>query len=397
MEYMYNPFDEPMVFAPHDILSKAVSDCALPNNDTEDPWEISTRSPKHVYFNLVEKQRTWEMATRYVHFEKHLPTLFHHSSCETCCGDRRVDHRLNILPKKRLTLNIHSSCPVGSPSRSGLSSQPLPKTTAKDELEQLLFPKNITHIRNICELPKAGDTHGIFLSPGSIWHTNTLVPIFSRAKLSTNQDLMMPATDYSSSMTYYYKPYNESEDIPWDQKENRLYWTGGTTDGNFHDESWRNSHRFRLVKDLNNETKPISLLRQKDGAWESHKSTMGALSKYIHVKFSGVSHCSNEECDRIRDPAEGLAFTSHEDMKTSYGSKFAFDIDGTSYTERFQRLLQSHNTVFKMTIFQEWHDDFLVPWVHYVPVSLGMKELPETLRYVYLKIFVPSFGPNSGL
>ena len=68
MEYMYNPYDEPMVFAPHDVLSKAVSDCALPNNDTEDPWDISTRSPKHVYFNLVERQRTWEIATRYVRF-----------------------------------------------------------------------------------------------------------------------------------------------------------------------------------------------------------------------------------------------------------------------------------------------------------------------------------------
>ena len=206
----------------------------------------------------------------------------------------------------------------------------------------------------------------------------------------------MPATDYSSSMTYYYKPYNESEDIPWDQKENRLYWTGGTTDGTFHDDSWRTSHRFRLVKDLNNHTKPISLLRQNDGSWESHKSTMAALSEYIHVKFAAVDHCSEKECDRIKDPAEGLAFTSHEGMEASYGSKFAFDIDGTSYTERFQRLLQSHNTVFKTTIFQEWHDDSLVPWVHYVPVSLGMKELPETLRYVFSESFIASSGPNCG-
>ena len=193
----------------------------------------------------------------------------------------------------------------------------------------------------------------------------------------------MPATDYSSSMTYYYKPYNESEDIPWDRKENRLYWTGGTSDGNYRDSIWRTSHRFRLVKDLNNGSKPISLLwhNSESGSWEPYKSTMRELSKYVHVGFSGVSHCSKEECDRMRDPKEGLAFTSHEGMNASYGSKFAFDIDGASYTERFQRLLQSHSTVFKMTIFQEWHDDFLVPWLHYVPVTLGMKELPETLRF----------------
>lgn len=108
---------------------------------------------------------------------------------------------------------------------------------------------------------------------------------------------------------------------------------------------------------------------------------MRELSKYVHVRLSDVSRCSKEECDRMRDPKEGLAFTSYEGIEASYGCKFAFDIDGASYTERFQRFLQSHNTVFKMTIFQEWHNDFLMSWFHYVPVILGMKELSGTLRF----------------
>ena len=108
---------------------------------------------------------------------------------------------------------------------------------------------------------------------------------------------------------------------------------------------------------------------------------MKALSKYVYVKFSHRDHCSEPVCKEMADPKEGLVFTEKEPMEESYGSKFAFDLDGNSYTERFSRLLQSHNTVFKMTIFQEWHDDFLVPWVHYVPITLGMKELPETLRF----------------
>lgn len=58
------------------------------------------------------------------------------------------------------------------------------------------------------------------------------------------------------------------------------------------------------------------------------------------------------------------------------------DIDGNAFTERFYRLLKSNSTVFKMTMFHEWHDDRLVPWVHYVPISLEMKELPETLRFL---------------
>ena len=33
-------------------------------------------------------------------------------------------------------------------------------------------------------------------------------------------------------------------------------------------------------------------------------------------------------------------------------------------------------------LFREWHEDRLIPWVHYVPISLGMEELPETVRYL---------------
>ena len=276
----------------------------------------------------------------------------------------------------------HSSCPVDSPSRSALSSRPLPIISGNAGRDQLLFPRNIVRTKNVCELPEAGVMHGMLLSSAVLWYTNTLVPIFSRAKLSSNQDLIMPATDYSSERTTY-KPYNESEDMPWDEKENRLYWTGGTSDGFFEDDKWRMSHRYRFIRDFNNASKPISLLRQntKSSFWEPHQTTMGTLLKYIYVKLTRVDHCLEAECKRIKEPEEGLAFVAPEGMQASYGSKFAFDLDGAGFTERFQRLMHSHNTVFKMTIFQEWHDDFLVPWVHYVPVSLGMRELPETIRF----------------
>ena len=252
-----------------------------------------------------------------------------------------------------------------------------------DEEDGLSFPRNITHIRNVCELPEAGDTHGIFSSPSTLWETNTLVPVFSKTKLSSNQDLILPATDYSSDLTPYYTPYDESEDMLWDEKENRLYWVGSTSGGFFRDSSWKTSHRERFVKDFNNGSKPISLLRQKSesDSWEPYKATMKALSNYVYVKLSNLDHCTEAVCKEMADPKGGLVFTEKEPTKASYGSKFAFDIDGHTYTERFQRLLQSHNTVFKMTIFQEWHNDFLVPWVHYVPVTLGMEELPETLRF----------------
>ena len=207
--------------------------------------------------------------------------------------------------------------------------------------DQLHFPKNISSLKNLCELPEVGDIHGLFLSPGAFWITTTLVPIFSRTKISTNQDLITPATDYSK--TSQYKPYDEKEDMPWDQKQNRLYWVGSTTDGSWKDDRfWRRGQRYRLVRDLNNGSKPITLYQQNSdsGAWSAYRSTMRTLSKYIYVKFSGLDHCQPDTlCDKIKSQEEGVAFASQQETyQDSYSSKFSFDmyvIFSTSNTPLF--------------------------------------------------------------
>ena len=46
------------------------------------------------------------------------------------------------------------------------------------------------------------------------------------------------------------------------------------------------------------------------------------------------------------------------------------------------RLLKSRSAVIKQTIFKEWHDGHLVPWVHYIPLSMDADELPEMMRFL---------------
>ena len=45
------------------------------------------------------------------------------------------------------------------------------------------------------------------------------------------------------------------------------------------------------------------------------------------------------------------------------------------------QLLASKSVVLKQTLLREWHDDRLVPWAHYVPVSQSLEELPELVSY----------------
>ncbi|KAJ1021066.1 hypothetical protein NDA16_003852 [Ustilago loliicola] len=57
------------------------------------------------------------------------------------------------------------------------------------------------------------------------------------------------------------------------------------------------------------------------------------------------------------------------------------DLDGNSMSCRFYRLLDSNSLVFKQTIYVEWHDDRIIPWLHYIPVSRNMEELPVLLDF----------------
>lgn len=43
----------------------------------------------------------------------------------------------------------------------------------------------------------------------------------------------------------------------------------------------------------------------------------------------------------------------------------------------------NHEVLFSSKLFfREWHDEHLVPWAHFIPVSLSMKELPAIMRYM---------------
>lgn len=60
--------------------------------------------------------------------------------------------------------------------------------------------------------------------------------------------------------------------------------------------------------------------------------------------------------------------------------RFALDVSGNSFSGRFDRRLASRGVPLKINIFREWHDDRLRAWVHYVPFSVSMEEMPELMR-----------------
>lgn len=169
MQIAFASTDEPRNVVPREELDKAMSRCwDQPQNTTDSSPRPPVRFDDHAY------EKHYEIST---------------ISC----------------PSKNSS-NMSNTSPVSS--------------------DGLYFVRNVTRAQDVCENPKVADLHAGFGPSYSIKLLKTLHPLFSRAKLSNYQDLLFPAPDYVSGS---YPKYDESQDTPWEQKANRLYWAGGTT------------------------------------------------------------------------------------------------------------------------------------------------------------------------
>jgi hypothetical protein len=93
-----------------------------------------------------------------------------------------------------------------------------------------------------------------------------------------------------------------------------------------------------------------------------------------------VGQCDPEDCDAQR---EFFNVTEPETQYAAWGYKYLLDMDGNAFSGRFHAFLRSHSLVFKMAMFREWHEEWLRPWVHYVPLSLKGDEHIESVRYFH--------------
>ena len=261
------------------------------------------------------------------------------------------------------------SCPENSPSRSIL---------IPEEKPGLRFVKNATSAKDWCQHPEAAHSHGLFSSPYNLKITDTLVPVFSHGKPSTSSDILYPSPDYL--VGYRENKYNDTADTDWANKSNQVYWSGSDTGGYAIGQNWKNFHRQRFVEMVTNKEQEVELLGlDKSGRWKSTVQPLGNLTDLANVKFSAIEACAGFTC---REEEKALPTGERDDPTVAYNYRFLFDVDGMGRTERYYRLLGSRATILKQTMHQEWHDDRLIPWVHYVPVSLDMDELPEMLRFL---------------
>jgi hypothetical protein len=257
---------------------------------------------------------------------------------------------------------------------------PAPPKKAPPAAEAPRFVRNVTRGTDLCAHPEFREMHGYLASAVSSLHIYNTVPILSRAVPRPFGDILFPAPSYSWPQF----AYSAWRDRSWRRKADGLYWAGSNTGSYTHDETWRRHHRQRLVLlglgAEGGKQQFTYLGKEGDGdRWLPYTSSQFDRSLY-HVAMTKIWECDEPACGEQNDafrPPKKL-----ERASEPHRYKYVFDIDGNSLSGRFYRLLASNSAVLKTTIFKEWHDERLVPWLHYIPVSLGLEELPELVRFL---------------
>ena len=236
--------------------------------------------------------------------------------------------------------------------------------------------------------------HGTFVEPLSISTTSLLFPIFSGSKLPMNNDILIPPAMYWTDDPFY-SGGTEAHGGDWAKKQDVVMWRGAGSGGRNRRENWRRFQRHRFASMTNGTT----VRNAEMGVEEPPNFELPEFAAY-HLTTPKSGRYLGDWIDTFSDvgivhllcfPDEGSSRCSYTDpyfdvrtpipMSKQYGSKYLPDIDGNSFSGRYRAFLQSTSLPIKATIYEEWHDSRLVPWLHFVPMDNSFVDFYGIMEY----------------
>ncbi|EXJ73106.1 uncharacterized protein A1O5_04255 [Cladophialophora psammophila CBS 110553] len=350
MDLAFNIHDEPRVVMQHDDLLHHVQ--VAQNENMPKAYNAQTLknewSPRAE--DLGEGIRIKEYKTTRFNRFAHQPTW--------------SNSRISCSPESAARICLNDSCPDN--------------VTAYSDLP-LGFIRNTTAFSDICNSPSMEKSFGFFDRPNAFDVTHDLFPIFSQSKISSFQDILYPSPWYFVGRV----KYQPERDMSWEEKVPTMYWRGSTTGGFSRDGGWRRQHRQRFLTKIQplNTAKVLELdtnSSAEDSLWREKTISAADMAHYFDVKFTYIGQCDPGDCDAQR---EYFGTVEPVDMFDALASRFLLDIDGNAFSGRYYAWLLSKSLVYKLAVFREWHDEWLRPWVHYIPLGLIGDEYAESVRY----------------
>lgn len=350
------------------------------------PWEDIEK--------LVQKERMWRKMTpldEVVHEWHGLRSLHGSSPSEpqqpyvpawTTDVERYWDH-------------VRVTCPPDSPGRNisaitDFSLLPVFPEDLDSGFSENGYVRNHTAAMDPCYQPHLRGLHSTFVEPVSMRTTPELIPLFGGSKLSRNNEILIPGAMYLTKDALYSGGRWHGQ--AWDRKTSSVTWRGVASGGRHKQNNWMHFQRLRLIEMLNGTTvanledsgaRAMSFqmppahyydfprrLEGRIGEWLSKHADAGFTDLLCFPRESNCSYLSDYFREVPRIP-----------MDRQYINKFMPDVDGNSFSARYRGLLLSTSLPIKATIYAEWHDDRLQPWLHFAPMDNTLQDLYGILDY----------------
>lgn len=345
MDVAINPLDEPRIFAPFARISNATK--------------------------VASEQRKRMMSLPLSEIQNH-PTKWTASKSSAI--------KREWIKKGKLWTYIHKTCPPANEH-----------TREESGLTAPMHSVNWTTSKEICANHHWAEMHGSLIKPATIDISTELLPIFSAAKLQGSNDILLPPPAYyTKDVLFTGKGWfgDGKTSTPWHKKLHALVWRGKATGGLIDVSTVNSSHRQRLVSMLN--ASDASSMQEKDlTSWSNSTGIKGtdriALSDWLQdtadVAFTDTMCSPTATTNACHEMSHQFRTSAPLSMKAQYRWKYLPDIDGNSLSGRFRAFLTSNSCVMKATIFKEWHDHRLMPWVHFIPLDITLRDLWSTMAY----------------
>ncbi|KAF7299174.1 CAP10 domain-containing protein [Mycena indigotica] len=188
--------------------------------------------------------------------------------------------------------------------------------------------------------------------------TTDLWPLLSMTKLSPCfSDILFPG-QYFYDESWWSGSFSHPNDVKWEDKKAKIYWRGMSNGGHIIGQNYHRFPRFRLITIARNHSDLIDA-----------KMTQFA-----------ETHCT-DNCERNKIIEEYDITGPKSSKEEVYKFKYLLDVDGNTFSGRYLSLLRSGSLVFKSTVYDEYFNDWLLPYEHYVPVSPDLSDLVDKVQW----------------
>ncbi|KAK3319625.1 hypothetical protein B0T19DRAFT_432766 [Cercophora scortea] len=300
--------------------------------------------------------------------------------------------------------HMRVSCPPDSPARNITSLEkfdlPLDYPTAPEPAFTYHgYIRNFSMSQDACTQPHIRDIHGTFVESVSMATTHEFLPMFAETKLMPNNEMLIPAAAYLSSDTMYSGGHKHGG--PWSTKKDALVWRGVASGGRNKIDNWTHFQRHRFVQMMNGTTvsavergeaarAPTFALAPVDvynitaqrngqlGSWVSTFADVGMTHLLCTPELKGPDGKKIKTCDYT---SPFMALANNVPMEEQYSYKYLPDVDGNSFSGRYRGFLRSTSMTLKSTIYAEWHDSRLFPWVHFAPFDNSFMDIYAVMDY----------------